>query len=220
MKTLVIAPHPDDEALGCGGTLLRRKAEGEELAWLIVTGISEETGWSVEMVQQRDAEIDKVVELVGFDQVFNLRLPTMKLDQLSFSDLVNKFSTTFKTFQPEEVFVPHRSDIHTDHKLVFDATASCAKWFRCPSVKRILAYETLSGTEFCLDPNQFFQPNYFVDISEFLEHKLEILAVYQSELGVFPFPRSIEAIRALAVLRGATSGFMAAEAFQLLRERR
>ena len=66
MKTLVIAPHPDDEALGCGGTLLRRKAEGIELAWLIVTGISEKTGWSTEMVRQRDDEIDKVVELIGF----------------------------------------------------------------------------------------------------------------------------------------------------------
>ena len=97
MKTLVIAPHPDDEALGCGGTLLRRKAEGIELAWLIVTGISEKTGWSTEMVRQRDDEIDKVVELIGFDRVFNLRLPSTKLDQLPFSELVNHFSATFKT---------------------------------------------------------------------------------------------------------------------------
>ena len=219
MKTLVIAPHPDDEALGCGGTLLRCKAEGIELAWLIVTGISEKTGWSTEMVRQRDDEIDKVVELIGFDRVFNLRLPSTKLDQLPFSELVNHFSATFKTFQPEEILVPHRSDVHTDHQLVFDATASCTKWFRYPFVKRVLAYETISETEFCLDPNQSFKPNYFVDISDFLERKLEVLAVYQSELGPFPFPRSIEAIQALATLRGANSGFMAAEAFQLLRER-
>ena len=86
-------------------------------------------------------------------------------------------------------------------------------------MKRVLAYETISETEFCLDPNQSFKPNYFVDISDFLERKLEVLAVYQSELGPFPFPRSIEAIQALATLRGANSGFMAAEAFQLLRER-
>ncbi len=219
-KTLVIAPHPDDETLGCGGTLLRRKAEGVELGWLIVTGISGEAGWSVESVQQRDAEIGKVFELVGFDQVFNLRLPTTKLDQLPFSSLIDKFSAVFKAFQPQEIFVPHRSDVHTDHQLVFDAAAACAKWFRYPSVKRILAYETISETEFSLDSSNSFQPNSFIDISEFLERKLEVMAVYQSELGPFPFPRSVEAIRALAILRGATSGFRAAEAFQLLRERR
>ena len=219
-KTLVIAPHPDDETLGCGGTLLRRKAEGVELGWLTVTGISEQAGWSTDRVQQREKEITKVVELVGFDQVFNLCLPATKLDQLPFSILIDKFSAVFKAFQPQEIFVPHRSDVHTDHRLVFDATAACAKWFRYPSVNRVLAYETISETEFSLDSSNPFQPNFFVDISEFLERKLEVMAVYQSEMGPFPFPRSVEAIRALAILRGSTSGFMAAEAFQLLRERR
>jgi LmbE family N-acetylglucosaminyl deacetylase len=219
MKTLVVAPHPDDEILGCGGTLLRRKAEGAGLGWLIVTGISEQAGWSTESVLQRDTEIDKVAELVGFDQVFNLRLPSKQLDRLPMSDLVDKFSAVFKDFQPVEVLLPSRSDAHTDHRLVFDAAAACTKWFRYPSVKRVLAYETISETELGLDPDSSFQPNYFVDINEFLERKLEIMAVYKSELSDFPFPRSIEAIRALAALRGSTAGFMAAEAFQLLRER-
>jgi N-acetylglucosamine malate deacetylase 1 len=218
-KVLVVAPHPDDEALGCVGALLRRKSEGAELGWLIVTGISEEAGWSAECVQNRDSEIEKVVDLIGFNRVFNLCLPTTQLDTLPLSDLIDKFSVVFKEFQPQEIFVPHYSDVHTDHRLVFDATAACTKWFRYPCVKRVLAYETISETEFSLDPSNLFRPNYFVDISGFLERKLEVMAVYQSELGPFPFPRSIEAIRALAILRGSTSGFKAAEAFQLLRER-
>jgi LmbE family N-acetylglucosaminyl deacetylase len=86
-------------------------------------------------------------------------------------------------------------------------------------VTRVLAYETISETDFNLDPQNSFQPNYFVDISKFLEQKMEAIAVYKSELGSFPFPRSPEAIRALAALRGSASGFMSAEAFQLLRER-
>ena len=135
------------------------------------------------------------------------------------SDLIDKFSAVFKEFQPVEVLLPCRSDVHTDHRLVFDAAVACTKWFRYPSVKRVIAYETISETEFGLDPDNSFQPNYFVDISEFLDLKLEIMAVYKSELSDFPFPRSIEAIRALAALRGSTAGFMAAEAFQLLRER-
>ena len=134
--------------------------------------------------------------------------------------MVAGISDVFKIFEPEEVFVPHPSDVHTDHRIVFDAAASCTKWFRYPSVKRVLAYETLSETDFglCAD-DQGFRPNVFIDIEPFLDGKLQAMDIYASEVGVFPFPRSHEAIRALATLRGAASGFKAAEAFQLLRER-
>ena len=93
------------------------------------------------------------------------------------------------------------------------------QWFRYPSVRRVLAYETLSETEFGLDPETRFQPNVFVDISHFLKRKIEMLQIYKSELGPFPFPRSATAVQALAQYRGATAGFEAGEAFQLLRER-
>jgi LmbE family N-acetylglucosaminyl deacetylase len=216
-KTLVIAPHPDDETLGCGGTLLRRKAEGASLAWLIVTGIDEAAGFTAERVKQRDAEIGRVAEMIGFDEVHNLRLPTSHLDTLSMADLVGRFSNVVSSFQPDELLIPNRSDVHTDHRVVFDAAASCAKWFRYPTVRRVLAYETLSETELGLGGE--FHANVFVDITDFLQRKLDVMAIYQSELGAFPFPRSLEAIHALAMLRGAASGFRAAEAFHLLRER-
>ncbi len=219
MKTIVIAPHPDDEVLGVGGTLLRRKAEGAKVAWLIVTAISVETGWKAEKVKQRADEIHRVTELFGFDEVFTLNFPTTQLDRLPMSDLVVGVSNAIKSFEPEEVFVPHPSDVHTDHRIVFDAVAGCTKWFRYPSVKRVLAYETLSETDFGLCKNQGFHPNVFIDIAPFLEDKLRAMDIYASELGAFPFPRSLQAIQALATLRGAASGFMAAEAFELLRER-
>ena len=146
MKTLVIAPHPDDELLGVGGTLLRRKAEGAELAWLIVTGISTANGWKQEQVERRADEISRVIAVLGFDHVFTLDFPTTQLDRIPVGDLVGAISGVFKAFQPEEVFVPHPSDVHTDHRAVFDAAAACTKWFRYPSVKRVLAYETLSET--------------------------------------------------------------------------
>ncbi len=218
MKTIVIAPHPDDEILGVGGTLMRRNAEGEKIAWLIVTGITAEAGWSDEKIKQRADEIKRVTELIGFDSVFELNFPTTQLDQVSMSDLVAAISNVFKKFEPEEVFVPHPSDVHTDHRIVFDAVASCTKWFRYPSVKRVLAYETVSETDFGLGTNQAFRPNVFVNIEPYLAEKLQAMDIYVSELGVFPFPRSHEVIRALAALRGAASGFRAAEAFELLRE--
>lgn len=219
MKTIVIAPHPDDEVLGVGGTLLRRKSEGAKVAWLVVTGISVESGWSDEKVKQRATEITRVTELFGFDEVFTLNFPTTQLDRVPMSDLVSGISDVFKSFEPEEVFLPHPSDVHTDHRIVFDAAASCTKWFRYPSVKRVLAYETLSETDFGLGTDQGFRPNVFVDIAPFLNEKLRAMDIYESELGAFPFPRSHEVIRALATVRGAASGFNAAEAFELLRER-
>ena len=219
MKTLVVAPHPDDEVLGVGGTLLRRKADGAKIAWLIVTSISTQAGWSEAQVKQRANEIERITELFGFDEVFALNFPTMQLDRVPMSDLISGISGAFKSFEPTEVFLPHPADIHTDHRVVFDAVASCTKWFRYPSIERVLAYETLSETDFGLRPEQAFRPNVFVNIEAFLDGKLQAMEIYKSELGEFPFPRSREAIRALSTVRGATSGFKAAEAFELLRER-
>ncbi len=218
-KVLVVAPHPDDETLGCGGTLLRMREEGAQLAWLIVTGVSEHGGWTEERVRTRDGEIDRVTQMLGFSQVFNLRLPTGKLDQIPMWDLINQFASVFKSFEPEQVLFPSAADAHTDHRVVSDAVVACTKWFRYPSVRRVLAYETISETGYGLGEEMTFSPNYFVDISPFLERKLKVMATYESEMGTFPFPRSSEAIRALATVRGAAAGFLAAEAFQLLRER-
>ena len=218
-KILVVAPHPDDEVLGAGGTLLRRKAEGATVAWLIVSSITAEKGWSEEKIKQRADEITRVTELFDFDSVYELNFPTTKLDQVPMGDLVAAISNVFKKFEPAEVFVPHHSDVHTDHRVVFDAVASSTKWFRYPSIQRVLAYETLSETDFGLEASQSFRPNVFVDIEPYLEEKLRAMDIYASELGAFPFPRSHEAIRALATLRGAASGFTTAEAFELLRER-
>jgi len=219
MKTLVIAPHPDDETLGVGGTLLRRKSEEAKVAWLVVTGISVESGWSAEKVGERGDEIKRVRELFDFDETFVLDFPTTRLDQVPMSDLVAGISQVFKSFEPEEIFVPHPSDVHTDHRVVFNAVASCTKWFRYPHIKRVLAYETLSETDFGLGTDKGFCPNVFVDIEQFLDQKLRAMDIYKSEVGAFPFPRSHEAIRALAAVRGVAAGFKAAEAFQLLRER-
>lgn len=219
MKSLVIAPHPDDETLGPGGTLLRRKAEGGEVAWVIVTGLSVGMGWPEDRVASRAEEIRKVAERYRFSAIYELGFPTTRLDQVPTADLVSSLGGIFKEFKPEEVFVPHPSDVHSDHRIVFHAVAGCTKWFRYPSVKRVLAYETLSESDFVLERQSAFRPNVFLDIDGYLEEKISILDIYKSELGVFPFPRSQEAVRALAALRGVAAGFKAAESFELLRER-
>jgi N-acetylglucosamine malate deacetylase 1 len=219
MRILVVAPHPDDEVLGAGGTLLRYKSEDNLIAWLIVTGINEDFGWSSHKITERDAEISKISKFFNFDEVHNLKLPTTKLDTLSMGDIVQKISDVIKSFSPDEILIPHLGDIHTDHQVVHNAVLSCTKWFRHPFVKRILSYETISETDFGLDTSRQFSPNVFVDISNFLDDKIKAMGIYSSEIGDFPFPRSKISIESLARYRGSSSGFYAAEAFQLLRER-
>lgn len=218
MRALVIAPHPDDEVLGVGGTLLRRKSEGSELAWIIVTGISDQFGWPIEKVNQRQVEIKEITKLFRFDQVYELGFQAAQLDQVPRAELIKSFSDAINEFQPDEIFLPHPIDIHSDHRIVYEASVSCTKWFRHSSVKRVLAYETLSETDFGLTPGSAFRPNFFVNIEAYLEEKLQAMKIYGSELGEAPFPRSLDVIRALATVRGAAAGFKAAEAFELLRE--
>ena len=95
-------------------------------------------------------------------------------------DLIAKVSEVFQSFQPEEVLTSYLCDVHSDHRITFNAVAASTKWFRYPSVKRVLAYETLSETEFILDPSQTFHPNVYVDISSYLKQKLELLRIYQT----------------------------------------
>ena len=221
MKTLIVAPHPDDELLGCGGTLLRRVAEGGTVAWLLMTAITEGAGWSAERIQQRTTEIDRVRKglQIAPHHLYALGFPTAELDRIPMNILVGKISEVFADFQPDEVLLPYPGDVHSDHRVTFEAASACTKWFRYPSVKRVLAYETPSETDFGIDPRDSgFMPNVFVDIGGQLERKIELMKIYASEMGEFPFPRSEKALRALAQLRGSQAGLEAAEAFMLLRE--
>lgn len=220
-RILVVAPHADDELLGCGGTLLRRQAEGAQVGWLLVTAIAVSDEGSCIRIESRRREIELVRQALGVlpQHLFELNFPTTRLDEYPLNDLVGQFSKIFSDFQPNEVLLPHAHDIHSDHRVVYDAACACTKWFRHPYVKRVLSYETLSETDFVLKPEGIFRPTSYVDISSFMERKLALMRYYPSEIADHPFPRSETALRSLAYLRGAQAGFEYAEAFQLLRER-
>jgi len=218
-KIVVIAPHPDDETLGCGGSLFSHKAESDELFWLIVTGIDEKDGWSAKNVQKRNNEINAVAERYKFNNVFDLNYPTTKIDTTLTSDIIGKIAEVHKKVEPEIIYMPFAYDVHTDHQLIAKAVQSTIKCFRYPFIQKVLMYETLSETDFNFVVASAFQPNVFVDISDYLSDKIETMKIYASELGEHPFPRSEKALRALATLRGSQSGYEAAEAFQLVYER-
>ena len=220
MKTvLIVAPHPDDETFGCGGTLLRHKSEGDAVHWLIVTRMDVSIGYSAEQIAHREQQLQRVTEAYGFDTVSKLDFVSTRLDELPMGDIVRSVSSVVKKVSPDIVYLPYPGDVHTDHRVVFDAVVSCTKWFRYPCVKRILVYETLSETEFGINPDtNGFRPNVFVNICSHMVKKLGVMEIYATELGAFPFPRSVEVVQALSALRGATAGCKAAEAFMLLKE--
>lgn len=218
-NVLVIAPHPDDETLGCGGTLLRHRASGDNIHWLIVTDMKGLSNWTQEMALQREKEINNVSHHYRFDSVTRLEFPTTRLDTVSLSDIISKMKDVFIKIEPNIVYLPYPGDAHTDHHIVFQAAVACTKWFRHPYIQRILVYETVSETDFGIDPvKPGFRPNVFVNIEEFLDTKIAIMKLYANEVAPFPFPRSEQVIRSLALLRGAASGCQAAEAFMLLKE--
>jgi len=215
---VVVALHPDDETLGCGGALLKHKDNGDEVHWLICTEVKKNDGFSEQTVENRNYEIDKVADLYGFNSVVRLGLSTMKVDEYSVSELVSLVSKVFSDLKPTTLYLPFKGDVHSDHRYMFSALYSCTKVFRYPYVKQIYMMETLSETEFALSTKEdSFIPNVFIDISKYLSRKKEIMRIYESELGKHPFPRSERNIEALAILRGATAGCEYAESFMLLK---
>ncbi len=219
MKILVISPHPDDETLGCGGTILKHKDMGDKIYWLIITNIVVKNGWDKAIVEKRQKEIESVAEMYDFEKTFKLDYPTAKLDIIPIQEIIESISGVILEIKPEIIYLPNRSDVHTDHQITFKTAYSCTKNFRYPFIKKILMYETLSETEFAPAlPENTFIPNVFVDITKYFEKKLEIFKIYKSELMAEPFPRSLEVIEAFDKCRGSRIGKKYAEAFVLLKE--
>ncbi|MCK5110893.1 MAG: PIG-L family deacetylase [Arcobacteraceae bacterium] len=214
-KVLCIAVHPDDETLGCGGTLLKHKENLDEISWLICT----QTNPQNDFYKIREEEIKTVSKKYNFDNVYNLKLNTMQIDEYSMSDLISQISKIINEIKPNIIYFPFRGDVHSDHRKIFEAAYSCTKSFRYPFIKKIYMMETLSETEFAPAINEdSFIPNVFVDITQFIDEKIEIMRTFKSEISEHPFPRSEKNIKALATFRGATAGCEYAESFILLKE--
>jgi len=218
-NVLVVAPHPDDETLGCSGTILKHKDQGDKVFWLLATKIHEKAGFSEEKVAKRSQEIDSVSKEYGFESTINLDILTATLDSVKTSVLISKVSEVQKLVKPNIVYFPHFNDVHSDHRILARAIHSSIKWFRYPYIRKAMMYEVPSETEFNFLSQDVFRPNIFVDITDYLERKITIIELYKGESEGFPFPRSEETMRALATLRGSQSGYKAAEAFQLVFER-
>ncbi len=213
-KIAVFAPHPDDETLGCGGTLLKYKSLGYKIYWIIITSVENNAEFNNSFIKSRQKEIKKVAKKFGFENTFELGFPTKKLDTIPMDHLVNSVSKILSKIKPEEIFLNFGNDIHTDHQVSYKAVTSATKSFRAQYVKKILLYETLSETHYQLpNSDNTFNPNYFVDITKFIKKKCEIMKIYKSEIMEHPKPRSIDSIYNLAKFRGSRCISNFAESF-------
>jgi N-acetylglucosamine malate deacetylase 1 len=218
MKILVIATHPDDEVLGCGGAIARHIARGDRVEVVIVTRGAPEL-YSEDQVNILRQELHAAHSILGVSVAHFLDFPAPKLDTVPQHELADSIVARIREYQPDTVYLPHRGDLHSDHRAVFQSTLVAARPIGTQSVKRLLSYETLSETEWAAPiGEETFLPNVFIDITDFLEKKKTAMAEYKSQLKEFPHPRSLPSLESLARLRGSTVGLQAAEAFQLIRE--
>jgi LmbE family N-acetylglucosaminyl deacetylase len=217
-KVMVFAVHPDDETLGAGGSILKHIAEGDEVHWVIMTTMSESNGFTKQRILERNKEIEAVAEAYGLSKIHRMPFDTTKLDTLPVGDLVQAVSQLVSSVQPEIVYIPYAHDVHSDHKVAAEVLMSLSKTFRYPSVKKILAMEVLSETNFGhIDGRTIFWGNYYVNISAYMAKKLEILNIFHTELKPHPFARSLKNIESQGILRGSEINVEHAEAFHLVR---
>jgi len=215
MKVLVIAAHPDDEVMGAGGTVIKHVQHGDEACLCIVTK-AYTPDWSEEVIKEKRKEAIAASKILRIKKTYFCDLPTVMLDTVPQKNLNEHISNVVKQVQPDVVYTTNKGDLHSDHRLVFEATMVAVRPASNTSVKRVLSYEVPALTP--PFPERAFLPNVYVDISDTLRFKIRAMSVYKTELREYPHPRSLEAITIHAKKRGLEIGADAAEAFALIRE--
>lgn len=217
-NVIVIAPHPDDEVLGCGGVIARFIDEGRKVYVAIVTKGCEPL-YTKEQVENGRQELRNAHKILGVTETYFLDFPAAELDQVMHRKLNQSLSELFQKIQPQSVFMPFFGDLHCDHRLSFVSALVASRSVNVLSPRQIYVYETLSETNWnapYITPA--FVPNVFIDIEKYLDKKLSAFKCFESQRKKFPHERSVECLEYLAKLRGAQVNRKAAEAFVLVRE--
>ena len=224
MKVLVVAAHPDDEVLGCGGTMAGHAAAGDSVSVLILgegmmargnQGRQEHEGKITERLRE-DAR--KAACILGVKETVFLDFPDNRMDSVPLLDITKSVEEVIGRILPEVIYTHHPGDLNVDHGVVSRAVLTAARPLPGSAVTAVYAFEVLSSTEWAFGPGfEPFRPNCFVDIERHLAAKIAALRAYGTEVRPCPHPRSVEAVTSLAKWRGSQSGLSAAEAFCLLR---
>jgi len=234
MKILVIAAHPDDEVLGMGATIKKFTNDGDKVKIVIMaTGISarrstdfyNKTNYKISkkeqtIIEKQIKEIriqsSKSAKILGVNDIEFLDFPDNEMDTVSNLEITKSIESIIQKFKPDKIFTHSNSDVNIDHRLIYEATITATRPNSNYSVEEVYSFEIPSSTEWFFPTS--FQPNIFIDISKELSSKKKAMNMYKSELQKFPHPRSLEALEHIAKRWGSVSGFLAAEAFYLVRK--
>lgn len=218
MDVLVIAPHPDDEILGCGGTIARLNEEAHDVHVAILTRGTPPL-FTEDFVLRGREYAKKSHSYLGVKQTIFCDFPAAALNTVPHQEVNKKVDEIVRELKPEILFIPFSSDIHLDHQYTFLSSMVAARPNRNGYPKKIYAYETLSETNWNAPYlTSGFHPNVYFDISEYLDKKLAAFSMHLDQVKEFPHERSLHTLKALATLRGSTIHRHAAEAFVLIRE--
>lgn len=223
-RILVVAAHPDDEVLGCGGTIAKLAKEGHDVHVILAAegltsrqvardhvGVKNELDeLYVKAKEANDTLGVKSLEFLGF--------PDNRMDSIDLLDIVKKIESKLESFAADEIYTHYPSDLNVDHRLLSEAVLTASRPLPGQVVKKVFFFEVPSSTDWKFGEQSFFTPNVFVNIELFLSVKMKSLMHYQSEMRPFPHARSLENLENLAKVRGAHVGYKAAEAFILARE--
>ena len=220
---LVVAAHPDDEILGCGGSICKWRSEGKKINILIMAeGITSRPDtrsvkkYETELRKLREKS-EKVGKIIGANTIDFLGLPDNRMDTLPLLDIIKKIEKKVDKLKPNTVLTHHAFDLNIDHRITYEAVITACRPVNNLSVKKILSFEIPSSTDWALFRGKNFQPNYFIDISKHIKDKINYIKYYDEELRNYPHSRSIPAIKALASVRGTSCGVKYAEGFYLNR---
>ncbi|MDO8527464.1 MAG: PIG-L deacetylase family protein [Deltaproteobacteria bacterium] len=226
MKILVVVAHPDDEVLGCGGTMARLAKEGNDI-YVAILGEGVTSRYAKR--EEADAQLLKdlhdrsrqAVKILGAKDLFMSGLPDNRFDTVPLLDVVKIVEDLVARLQPAEIYTHHSGDLNIDHTVVNRAVMTATRPLQGGIVKNIYAFEVPSSTEWAFQRFEpAFRPNIFTDISSTLDLKIRAMACYESEIRPFPHPRSAEALQSIAKRWGSVAGNNAAEAFELIRSLR
>lgn len=219
-KILVIAPHADDEVLGCGGILKKAADLGIDTVIIVATNAHKGAPemYTAEAVESTRDEALAAHKVLGVNKTFFLDFPAPNLVNSEHYRISIELSRLINVIEPSMVFLPHPADLHTDHEIIYKTSLVALRPHVAPFVRGIYCYETLSESEwYPYQSSHGFKPNVFVDISKEIDFKCKAFECFQSQVKEFPHPRSEKAIRALGAYRGSTVNKFSVEAFELVR---
>ena len=217
-KVLVVAAHPDDEALGCAGTILKHVSDGDEVHLVFMSdGISSRKNISKKDRKNRLKGSKLAHSLLGISSVKWINLPDNKMDTIPLLDLIKKIEVIINQIKPTTIYTHHYGDLNIDHQLTYSAVITASRPLPNSTLKEIFGFEILSSTEWSIAKHLQFNPNYFVDITDEFSSKMKVIAAYSEEMRRSPHSRSIQHVETLARHRGFSVGVEMAEAFEVYR---